>query len=300
MKRYAKALGLQVVAMGRAGLAVREMNREGVRPPIQHPENPPPPVRPPLGAAPVLNNGSDARELFFYIRGEVRNLQSKKTTRGVHTGSLQGLHFRYQEMTISGTPTPLLVIPPSPTYLQGVKFEGVAASGSFFSARPTRDRKSVLGRRREREKNFSEDIQERGGWLPSSVLAVLGSQWCGESGEPFRKTHPNSPDRDSNLDLPAPGSLVYCKSSALANYATEADTSAIVYEGGYTSPPGTTSPSALGYFTSIHPLCPFPTNTHTPKTAAYQTILTHPVVEAGLLLRRDNAGAKYPTQQMTV
>nr|CAD7458845.1 unnamed protein product [Timema tahoe] len=43
-----------------------------------------------------------------------------------------------------------------------------------------------------------------------------------ESGKPFRKTTPSSPDRDSNLNLPVLGSLAQHESSALANYATEA------------------------------------------------------------------------------
>nr|CAD7431434.1 unnamed protein product [Timema monikensis] len=41
-----------------------------------------------------------------------------------------------------------------------------------------------------------------------------------ENGKPYRKNHPS--DRDSNLDLPVIGSLVYCKSSALDHGVTEA------------------------------------------------------------------------------
>nr|CAD7588569.1 unnamed protein product [Timema genevievae] len=43
-----------------------------------------------------------------------------------------------------------------------------------------------------------------------------------ESGKLFKKNHPSSPERDSNLDLPVLGSLAQHKSSGLANYATEA------------------------------------------------------------------------------
>nr|CAD7398832.1 unnamed protein product [Timema cristinae] len=45
-----------------------------------------------------------------------------------------------------------------------------------------------------------------------------------ENGKPYRKNHPS--DRDSNLDLPVIGSLVYCKSSALDHGVTEAELSA--------------------------------------------------------------------------
>nr|CAD7439514.1 unnamed protein product [Timema bartmani] len=40
----------------------------------------------------------------------------------------------------------------------------------------------------------------------------------------FRKFKLKSPDRDSNLDLPVIGSLIYCESSALDHAATKADT----------------------------------------------------------------------------
>nr|CAD7453556.1 unnamed protein product [Timema tahoe] len=39
----------------------------------------------------------------------------------------------------------------------------------------------------------------------------------------FRKFKLKSPDRDSNLDLPVIGSLIYCESSALDHAATKAD-----------------------------------------------------------------------------
>nr|CAD7567913.1 unnamed protein product [Timema californicum] len=45
-----------------------------------------------------------------------------------------------------------------------------------------------------------------------------------ESGKPFRKTHPNSPERDSNLDLPILGSPAQHEISALANYDPEIKT----------------------------------------------------------------------------
>nr|CAD7587267.1 unnamed protein product [Timema genevievae] len=41
--------------------------------------------------------------------------------------------------------------------------------------------------------------------------------------KPFRRNHPSSPDRGSNLDLPVFGSLAQHVTSALDNYATEAD-----------------------------------------------------------------------------
>nr|CAD7198600.1 unnamed protein product [Timema douglasi] len=44
-----------------------------------------------------------------------------------------------------------------------------------------------------------------------------------ESGKQFRKTTPSSPNRDSNLNLPVFSSLAQHESSALANYATEAE-----------------------------------------------------------------------------
>nr|CAD7590218.1 unnamed protein product [Timema genevievae] len=43
-----------------------------------------------------------------------------------------------------------------------------------------------------------------------------------ESGKPFRKNRPSSPDRDSNFDLPVLGSQAQHETGALANYATEA------------------------------------------------------------------------------
>nr|CAD7430537.1 unnamed protein product [Timema monikensis] len=43
-----------------------------------------------------------------------------------------------------------------------------------------------------------------------------------ETGKPFRKNHPSSPERDSYFDLPILGCQAQYKSSALSNYATEA------------------------------------------------------------------------------
>nr|CAD7415261.1 unnamed protein product [Timema cristinae] len=42
-------------------------------------------------------------------------------------------------------------------------------------------------------------------------------------GKPFWETSLSTPDRDSNLDLPANGSPVYCESSAFDHVATEAE-----------------------------------------------------------------------------
>nr|CAD7264980.1 unnamed protein product [Timema shepardi] len=50
-----------------------------------------------------------------------------------------------------------------------------------------------------------------------------------ESGKPFRRTTPSSPDRNSNLDLPVLGSLSQHDTSALASYATEADRADVTY-----------------------------------------------------------------------
>nr|CAD7441352.1 unnamed protein product [Timema bartmani] len=44
-----------------------------------------------------------------------------------------------------------------------------------------------------------------------------------------RKNHPSSSERDSNLDIPVLGSLAQHTSSALANYATEAENTTIEY-----------------------------------------------------------------------
>nr|CAD7570096.1 unnamed protein product [Timema californicum] len=53
-------------------------------------------------------------------------------------------------------------------------------------------------------------------------LEVVNPHLCGERMEHhLGKTTSNLPDRDSNLDLPVLGSLVYCESSALDNYAPE-------------------------------------------------------------------------------
>nr|CAD7438285.1 unnamed protein product [Timema bartmani] len=45
----------------------------------------------------------------------------------------------------------------------------------------------------------------------------------GRVGKHYGKTTTSSPDRDSNLDLPVLGSLVQYETSALTNYATEAN-----------------------------------------------------------------------------
>nr|CAD7452692.1 unnamed protein product [Timema tahoe] len=65
-------------------------------------------------------------------------------------------------------------------------------------------------------------------WSPSvaTFVSFRGSEpafaWR-KSGKPFRKNHPSSPNRDSNLDLPVLGSLAQHKTGALANQATEGD-----------------------------------------------------------------------------
>ncbi|CAG2058747.1 unnamed protein product [Timema podura] len=51
-----------------------------------------------------------------------------------------------------------------------------------------------------------------------------------QSGKPFSNNHPQYTDRDSNLDLPISGSLVYCESRALDLYASEAGHQAIQTE----------------------------------------------------------------------
>nr|CAD7392452.1 unnamed protein product [Timema cristinae] len=71
----------------------------------------------------------------------------------------------------------------------------------------------------------TEVLQEAGITSLSNGSNVRGSEpaftWR-ESGKPFRNT-PSSPDRDSNLDLPVLSSRAQHTTSALANYATEAE-----------------------------------------------------------------------------
>nr|CAD7403925.1 unnamed protein product [Timema poppensis] len=66
-------------------------------------------------------------------------------------------------------------------------------------------------------------------WAPSHRLEIGKGEYRGreptfawrESGNPFKKTTPSSPELYSNLNLPLFGSLSQHETSALANYATE-------------------------------------------------------------------------------
>nr|CAD7402817.1 unnamed protein product [Timema poppensis] len=108
-------------------------------------------------------------------------------------------------------------------HLRGKRVENHLGKTTLSS--PDRDSNldlPVLSSQAQHDKRVSQ-LRHRGGEV-IFVGSVLTFTWR-DSEKPFWKTILSTPDRDSNLNLPIIGSLVYCESSALDHTPIEADES---------------------------------------------------------------------------